>query len=354
MSDEETVIERKGKKAPKEKVDLTKFGGDKKKAAAAAIALIKKTHGDDAVNLFGDCTLKDVEVLTTGSLGLDIALGVGGYPRGRIIEIFGPEASGKTTLTLHAIANAQKNGGLAAFIDVEHALDPAYARALGVDMDALTFAQPSSGEEALEIVETLAQSGAYDVIVIDSVAALVPQAEQEADMGAATMGVQARLMSQACRKLTPIVGESQTLVIFINQIRMKIGVMFGNPETTTGGNALKFYASGRLDIRKVGTLKRGEDVIGTRTRVKIIKNKVAPPFREVEFDILYGKGVDYFGELIDIGAQLELVEKSGAWYSYQGERIGQGRDKAVEYLRQHPDMVAPLSEAIRKHYDLKG
>ncbi len=333
------------------KLDHTQFKS-KEDALKAAMSKIKKDYGEEAISLFGDKVHRDIPATSTGSMALDVALGVGGYPRGRIIEIYGPEASGKTTLTLHAIAQVQKAGGIAAFIDAEHALDPKYATALGVDMDALLISQPSSGEEALGIAETLTSTGAVDIVVIDSVAALVPQAELDAEMGQAQMGAQARLMSQALRKLTALAGKTNTTVFFINQIRMKIGVMFGNPETTSGGNALKYYSSVRLDIRKVGAIKQGEDVIGGRTRVKVIKNKVAPPFKEVEFDIRFGKGVHYFGELVDIGVELELVEKAGAWYSYQGERIGQGRDNACAYVETHPELATTLAEAIRKRYEL--
>lgn len=351
--DEVTTTTTTGKKKASTKLNADSYK-NKKDALAAALNKIHKEFGEDAVSLFGDKPNRDIQVCSTGSTSLDIALGVGGYPRGRIIEIFGPEASGKTTLTLHAIAQIQKAGGMAAFIDVEQALDPKYAAALGVDMDALVFAQPGSGEEALGIAETLISSGGVDIVVIDSVAALVPKAELEADMGSATMGQQARLMSQALRKLTAIAHKTNTIVFFINQIRMKIGVMFGNPETTTGGNALKYYASVRLDIRKIGAIKQGEDVIGGRTRVKIIKNKVAPPFKEVEFDIRFGKGIDHFAEVLDLGVELNLVERSGAWYSYLGERIGQGRENAMQYLAQHPDAANALEAAIRKHYGLDG
>lgn len=335
------------------KLDSTTFK-DKTEALKAGLAKIKKEYGDDAISLFNDRPVKDIQVTPTGSIGLDIALGVGGYPRGRIIEIFGPEASGKTTLTLHAIAEVQKSGGIAAFVDVEHAIDPGYATSLGVDMDALLFSQPSNGEEALGIVETLVSTGAVDLVVVDSVAALVPKSELEADMGSATMGVQARLMSQALRKLTALANTTHTTIMFINQIRMKIGVVFGSPETTTGGNALKYYASQRLDIRRVGALKQGEDQVGCRTRVKVIKNKVAPPAKEVEFDIRFGKGIHFTGELVDIGSELGLVEKSGAWYSYNGERIGQGRDNATAYLETHPATLQSLNDAIRKHHNFKG
>ncbi len=335
------------------KLDASTFK-NKTEALKAGLAKIKKEYGDDSISLFSDRPVQNIVVTPTGSMGLDIALGVGGYPKGRIIEIFGPEASGKTTLTLHAIAETQKRGGIAAFVDVEHAIDPKYAKNLGVDMDALLFSQPSNGEEALGIVETLVSTGAVDLVVVDSVAALVPKSEIEGDMGSATMGVQARLMSQACRKLTAMANLTGTTIMFINQIRMKIGVMFGNPETTTGGNALKYYASQRLDIRNIGALKDGEDKIGCRTRVKVIKNKVAPPAQEVEFDIRFGKGVSYAGELVDLGSDLGLIEKSGAWYSYQGERIGQGRDNAMAYLEQHADARDAVADAIRKHYNLNA
>jgi recombination protein RecA len=333
------------------KLDHTQFKS-KGDALKAAMSKIEKDYGAEAIQLFGERVQRDVPATPTGSMGLDIALGVGGYPRGRIIEIYGPEASGKTTLTLHAIAECQKRGGTCAFIDVEHALDPKYATNLGVDMDGLLLSQPGCGEEALDIAETLISSGGVDMVVIDSVAALVPQAELDGDMGSHQMGLQARLMSQACRKLTALAGKTKTTVFFINQIRMKIGVMFGNPETTSGGQALKYYASQRLDIRRVGAIKQGEDQVGGRTRVKVIKNKVAPPFKEVEFDIRFGKGIHYLGELVDLGSELGLVEKAGAWYSFQGERIGQGRDNACEYLAEHPEAAKSIDEAIRKHYGL--
>lgn len=335
-----------------EKINRDNFS-TKAEARKAALATVLKNHGEGAAFEFAAHPLPDVEAISTGSLGLDVALGVGGYPRGRIIEIYGPESSGKTTLTLHAIAQVQKAGGAAAFIDAEHALDPGYARALGVDMDNLTLAQPDNGEQALDIAETFVASGGYDIVIIDSVAALVPRAEIEGDMGDSHMGLQARLMSQGLRKLTAMTAKTNTILIFINQTRMKIGVMFGNPETTTGGNALKFYASLRLEIRRVGTIKSGEESIGNRTRVKVVKNKVAPPFREVEFDILFGKGINYAGDLIELGTTLNLVEKSGAWYSYQGERIGQGADKAAAYIVSHPGLAATLDKAIRQHYRIK-
>lgn len=347
----ETVVETKGKKVST-KLDMSSFKGDKVAALQAGLAKIKKDFGGEAIAFYGDKPTKAIAVTPTGSIGLDIVLGVGGYPRGRIIEIYGPEASGKTTMMLHAIAQVQKAGGICAFIDAEHALDPKYAAALGVDMPSLLLSQPDNGEEALGIAETLTSTGAVDMIVIDSVAALVPKAELEADMGASLPGIQARLMSQGLRKLTALANVSKTTIFFINQLRDKIGVMFGSPETTTGGKALKFYASQRLDIRRIGALKQGEEQVGCRTRVKVVKNKVAPPAKEVEFDIRFGKGINTAGELIDLGTELNLVEKAGAWYSYLGERIGQGRDNAVAYLESHDDMRQLLDTAIRKHYDL--
>jgi recombination protein RecA len=304
------------------------------------------------MRLGNDEPLPDVAAIPTGSLSLDVALGVGGVPRGRVIEIFGPESSGKTTLALHIIAEAQKLGGIAAFIDAEHALDIGYARKLGVKTDDLLVSQPDTGEQALEISETLVRSGAIDVLVIDSVAALVPKAEIEGDMGDSHMGLQARLMSQALRKLTAIISKSNCCVIFINQIRMKIGVMFGNPETTTGGNALKFYASVRLDIRKIASLKQGNDVIGSRTRVKVVKNKVAPPFKEVEFDILYGEGISREGDLLDLAVGKEIIDKSGAWFSYEKERIGQGRENSRIYLKEHPEMAAAIRDRLLTEFGL--
>ncbi len=292
--------------------------------------------------------VEGIEPISTGSLGLDIALGIGGLPKGRIVEIYGPESSGKTTLTLQVIAECQKTGGTAAFIDAEHALDPSYARKLGVNIDELLVSQPDTGEQALEIVDMLVRSGAVDVVIVDSVAALTPKAEIEGEMGDQHMGLQARLMSQALRKLTANIKRSNTLVIFINQIRMKIGVMFGNPETTTGGNALKFYASVRMDIRRIGSLKRGEEVVGNETRVKVVKNKVAPPFKQVEFDILYNEGISRESEVINLGIQAKLIEKSGAWYSYQGERIGQGKDNARVFLKEHPELAQELEQKIRQ------
>jgi recombination protein RecA len=309
---------------------------------------IEKQFGKGSVMRMGDvAAAKDIEVISTGSLGLDIALGCGGLPRGRIVEIYGPESSGKTTLTLQVIAEAQKLGGTAAFVDAEHALDPAYAEKIGVNVDELLVSQPDTGEQALEITDMLVRSGAVDVVVVDSVAALTPKAEIEGDMGDSHMGLQARLMSQALRKLTANIKRSNTLVIFINQIRMKIGVMFGNPETTTGGNALKFYASVRLDIRRIGSIKKGEEVIGNETRVKVVKNKVAPPFKQAEFEILYGEGISFFGELVDLGVAFGLVQKAGSWYSYKDEKIGQGKDNVKQFLREHPEKAKEIEEQIR-------
>jgi recombination protein RecA len=330
-------------------------GPEKEKAIELAVSTIEKAFGKGSIMRLGneDSLVKDVQAVSTGSLSLDIALGVGGFPRGRIIEIYGPESSGKTTLALHAIAEAQKKGGIAAFIDAEHALDVGYARKLGVRTDDLLISQPDSGEQALEITETLVRSGAVDVLVIDSVAALVPKAELEGEMGDAHMGVQARLMSQALRKLTGTIAKSQTIVIFINQIRMKIGVMFGNPETTTGGNALKFYATQRLDIRRIGAIKDGEQVIGNRTRVKVVKNKVAPPFREVEFDIMYGVGISREGDVVDLASNESIVEKSGAWYSFEGERIGQGREQVKQFLRDHPEILQKIEGKVLDKFGVR-
>jgi recombination protein RecA len=325
---------------------------DKEKAIELAVSAIEKQFGKGAVMRLGvdEPLVQDIAAISTGSVSLDLALGVGGIPRGRVVEIYGPESSGKTTLTLHVIAEAQKTGGVAAFIDAEHALDVGYARKLGVRTEDLLISQPDTGEQALEICEMLVRSGAVDVIVIDSVAALVPRAELEGEMGDQHMGLQARLMSQALRKLTATISKSQTTVIFINQIRMKIGVMFGNPETTTGGNALKFYASQRLDIRRIGAIKDGETVIGNRTRVKVVKNKVAPPFREVEFDILYGQGISREGDLLDLAVENNIVEKSGAWFSYGGERIGQGRENARDFLKLHPEMLAEVESKLYEKF----
>ena len=321
---------------------------NRSKALAAALAQIEKSFGKGSIMRLGDGeVVRDIQVVSTGSLGLDIALGVGGLPRGRVVEIFGPESSGKTTLTLQVIAEMQKLGGTAAFIDAEHALDPQYAQKLGVNVSDLLISQPDTGEQALEIADMLVRSGSVDVVVVDSVAALTPKAEIEGEMGDSHMGLQARLMSQALRKLTGNIKRTNTLVIFINQIRMKIGVMFGNPETTTGGNALKFYASVRLDIRRTGAIKKGDEVIGSETRVKVVKNKVAPPFKQAEFDILYGEGISREGEIIELGVEHKLVEKSGAWYAYNGEKIGQGKDNAREYLREHPEIAHEIENKVR-------
>jgi len=321
---------------------------NRKKALGAALSQIERQFGKGAIMRMGDpSVVRDIGVVSTGSLQLDVALGIGGLPRGRVVEIYGPEASGKTTLTLEVVAQAQKLGGSAAFIDAEHALDPQYAEKIGVDVDELLVSQPDTGEQALEIADMIVRSGAVDVVVIDSVAALTPKAELEGDMGDSHVGLQARLMSQALRKLTANIKRSNTLVIFINQIRMKIGVMFGSPETTTGGNALKFYSSVRLDIRRIGALKRGDEVVGNETRVKVVKNKLAPPFKKVEFDILYGEGISRQGELIDLGVQHGIVEKSGAWYSYNGDRIGQGRDNVREFLKQNPEVAGEIDRALR-------
>jgi recombination protein RecA len=321
---------------------------NRSKALAAALSQIEKQFGKGSIMRMGDTDVAgDIQAVSTGSLGLDIALGIGGLPRGRIVEIYGPESSGKTTLTLSVIAQMQKLGGVAAFIDAEHALDPQYAQKLGVNVSELLISQPDTGEQALEIADMLVRSGSVDIVVVDSVAALTPKAEIEGEMGDSHMGLQARLMSQALRKLTANIKRTNTLVIFINQIRMKIGVMFGNPETTTGGNALKFYASVRLDIRRTGAIKKGDEVIGSETRVKIVKNKVAPPFKQAEFDILYGEGISREGEIIEMGSNLKLVEKAGAWYSYKGEKIGQGKDNAREYLREHPEVANEIDAKIR-------
>jgi recombination protein RecA len=320
----------------------------RKKALSIALSQIKKQHGEGAVMRLGDSSQVPVEAVSTGSLGLDIALGIGGLPRGRIIEIYGPESSGKTTLTLQTIAECQKKAGIAAFVDAEHALDPIYAAKLGVNIDDLLVSQPDTGEQALEIVDMLVRSNAVDIIVVDSVAALTPRAEIEGEMGDSHMGLQARLMSQALRKLAGNIKRSNTLVIFINQIRMKIGVMFGNPETTTGGNALKFYASVRLDIRRVGAIKKGDEIVGSETRVKVVKNKVAPPFRQVEFEILYNQGICRLGEILDLGVNAGLIEKAGAWYSYQGDKIGQGKDNVKQFLRERPEIMQTLETQIRE------
>ncbi|MDH5488788.1 MAG: recombinase RecA [Rhodospirillaceae bacterium] len=325
---------------------------DKNKALEAAVSQIERAFGKGSVMKLGQRETVDAEVVSTGSLGLDIGLGIGGLPRGRIIEIYGPESSGKTTLALHVVAEAQKSGGTCAFIDAEHALDPSYAKKLGVNIDELLISQPDGGEQALEITDTLVRSGAVDVLVVDSVAALVPRAELEGEMGDHHMGLQARLMSQALRKLTASVSRSNTMVIFINQIRMKIGVMFGNPETTTGGNALKFYSSMRLEIRRIGAIKDREEIVGNQTRVKVVKNKLAPPFKMIEFDIMYGEGISKMGELLDLGTKAGLVEKSGSWYSYNSERIGQGRENSKQFMRDNPEKAAELEAAIRQNAGL--
>ncbi len=321
---------------------------DKDKALDAALSQIEKAFGKGSIMRLGqDNAHADIEAISTGSLGLDLALGIGGMPRGRIVEIYGPESSGKTTLALSVIAQAQKKGGTCAFIDAEHALDPSYAKKIGVDIENLLISQPDAGEQALEITDTLVRSGAVDVLVVDSVAALVPKAELEGEMGDSHMGLQARLMSQALRKLTSTIARSNTLVIFINQIRMKIGVMFGNPETTTGGNALKFYASVRIDIRSIGKLKDKEDIIGSQTRVKIVKNKVAPPFKVIDFDIMYGEGISKTGELLDLGIKANIVEKSGSWFAYNGDKLGQGRENAKIFLKEHPDVALEIENKIK-------
>tara|TARA_B110000438_G_scaffold37504_1_gene37273 strand:+ start:141 stop:1208 length:1068 start_codon:yes stop_codon:yes gene_type:complete len=326
---------------------------NRQKALDAALGQIERQFGKGSVMRLGDAQAgQSIESISTGSLGLDIALGIGGLPRGRVVEIYGPESSGKTTLTLSVIAQAQKAGGTCAFIDAEHALDPAYAERLGAQVDDLLVSQPDTGEQALEICDMLVRSAAVDVVVVDSVAALTPKAEIEGEMGDHHVGLQARLMSQALRKLTANIKRSNTMVIFINQIRMKIGVMFGNPETTTGGNALKFYSSVRLDIRRIGAVKKGDEILGNQTRVKVVKNKVAPPFQKCEFDILYNEGISKEGELIDMGVEHKLVEKSGAWYSYNGERIGQGRDNVREFLREHPDMASEIENLVRQKMGL--
>ena len=329
---------------------MSNENSEKMKALEAALGQIEKQFGKGSVMKLGDFSAMSVEAIPTGALSLDIALGIGGIPRGRIIEVFGPESSGKTTLALHMIAEAQKMGGEAAFIDAEHALDPVYAKHLGVDIDNLIVSQPDTGEQALEIAEALVRSGALDIIVVDSVAALVPKAEIDGDMGDAHVGLQARLMSQALRKLAGVINKSKCVIVFINQLREKVGVMFGNPETTPGGRALKFYASVRLDIRRVESIKQDGDVVGNRTRVKVVKNKVAPPFREAEFDIVYGKGISKEGNLLDIAVNLNIIEKSGSWFSYNGERIGQGRENVKAYLQENPEIANELEEKIRENY----
>ena len=328
---------------------------NKQKALEAAIAKLEKDFGKGTVMKLGDPAAQvAVETIPTGSLSLDIALGLGGVPKGRVIEIYGPESSGKTTVALHMISEVQKRGGIAGFIDAEHALDPVYAKNIGVDIDELYISQPDSGDQALEIAETMVRSGAMDIIVIDSVAALVPRQEIEGDMGDSHVGLQARLMSQALRKLTPVISKSNCVVIFINQLREKVGVMFGNPETTTGGRALKFYASIRMDVRRIETLKQSGEMIGNRTRVKIVKNKIAPPFKEAEFDIMFGKGISKEGDILDLAVNLNLVNKSGAWFAYNGEKIGQGRENAKNYLSEHPDVMEELDKKIREHYQFGG
>ena len=328
---------------------------DRKKALDAAIAKLEKDYGKGAVMKLGDASAGvTVETVPTGCLSLDLALGQGGVPKGRVIEVYGPESSGKTTVALHMISEVQKRGGIAGFVDAEHALDPVYAKAIGVDIDELYISQPDSGEQALEIAETMVRSGAMDIIVIDSVAALVPRQEIEGDMGDSHVGLQARLMSQALRKLTPVISKSNCVVIFINQLREKVGVMFGNPETTTGGRALKFYASVRMDVRRIETLKQSGEMVGNRTRIKIVKNKIAPPFKEAEFDIMFGKGISKEGDVLDLAVSIDLVKKSGAWYAYNGDKIGQGRENAKAYLTEHPEILEELDRKVREHYNLGG
>ena len=326
---------------------------EKLKALDAAISNIEKQFGKGSIMKLGESNVNlNVESIPTGSLSLDIALGLGGVPRGRVVEIYGPESSGKTTVALHMVAEVQKRGGIAGFIDAEHAFDPVYAKNIGVDIDNLYISQPDSGEQALEITETMVRSGAVDIIIVDSVAALVPKAEIDGDMGDSHVGLQARLMSQALRKLTPVVSKNNCVVIFINQLREKVGVMFGNPETTTGGRALKFYASVRMDVRRIETLKQGGEVIGNRTRVKVVKNKVAPPFKEAEFDIMFGKGISAVGDILDLAANVGIVQKSGAWFAYNENKIGQGRENAKQFLTEHPDMLAEIDEKVRAHYGI--
>jgi recombination protein RecA len=346
-------MKRKGNQMSQSDLRLVEGSSvDKSKALTAAISQIERSFGKGSIMKLGSGQTIEVETVSTGSLGLDIALGIGGLPKGRIIEIYGPESSGKTTLALHTVAEAQKKGGIAAFVDAEHALDPIYARKLGVQVDDLLISQPDAGEQALEIADTLVRSGAVDVLVIDSVAALTPRAELEGEMGDQLPGLQARLMSQALRKLTGSISRSHTMVIFINQIRMKIGVMFGSPETTTGGNALKFYSSVRLDIRRIGSIKDRDEIVGNQTRVKVVKNKLAPPFREVDFDIMYGEGVSKLGELLDLGVKAGIVEKSGAWFSYESQRLGQGRENAKSFLRNNPEVADAIEQAVRQNSGL--
>lgn len=341
------------KKTAKVVVEVT--AENKKKALDAAIAKLEKDFGKGTVMKLGDSAAQvSVETIPTGSLSLDLALGLGGVPRGRVVEVFGPESSGKTTVTLHMIAEVQKRGGIAGFIDAEHALDPVYAKNIGVDIDELYISQPDSGDQALEITETMVRSGAMDIIVVDSVAALVPRQEIEGDMGDSHVGLQARLMSQALRKLTPVISKSNCVVIFINQLREKVGVMFGNPETTTGGRALKFYASVRMDVRKIETLKQGGEMVGNRVKVKIVKNKIAPPFKEAEFDIMFGKGISREGDILDLAVEVDLVKKSGSWYAYNGDKIGQGRENAKLYLAGHPDVMSEIEELVRQHFQSVG
>ena len=342
----------KGTPKDNPELDGPRSGGDRDRALEMALGQIEKQYGKGSVMKMGEKGTMRVETIPTGALALDLALGVGGLPRGRVVEIFGPESSGKSTLAMHVVAEAQRNGGICAYIDAEHAMDPVYARNIGVDIDELLISQPDTGEQALEIADMLVRSGALDVVVVDSVAALTPRAEIEGEMGDSHVGLQARLMSQALRKLTANLNRSKTIAIFINQLRMKIGVMYGNPETTTGGNALKFYASVRLDIRRIGAIKDREEVVGNQTRVKVVKNKVAPPFRQVEFDIMYGEGISKTGELVDLGVTAGIVEKSGSWYSYDGERIGQGRDNAKAFLKGHPEVAASIEAKIRANAGL--
>lgn len=337
----------------KKKVNVATTSEEKKKALDAAIAKLEKDYGKGAVMKLGDSSAHvNVETVPTGCLSLDLALGLGGVPKGRVVEVYGPESSGKTTIALHMIAEVQKRGGIAGFIDAEHALDPVYAKKIGVDIDELYISQPDSGDQGLEIAETMVRSGAIDIIVIDSVAALVPRQEIEGDMGDSHVGLQARLMSQALRKLTPVISKSNCIVIFINQLREKVGVLFGNPETTTGGRALKFYASVRMDVRKIETLKQGGEVVGNRTRVKVVKNKIAPPFKEAEFDIMFGKGISRSGDILDLAANCDVIKKSGAWYAYNGEKIGQGRENAKTYLETNPEIMEEVEQKVRAHYKL--
>ena len=325
---------------------------EKRKALDAAIAKIEKDFGKGSIMTLGENAKMNIETISTGSIGLDVAIGIGGLPKGRIVEIYGPESSGKTTVALHAVAEAQKLGGIAAFVDAEHALDPVYAKALGVDIDKLIVSQPDTGEQALEITESLVRCGAIDIIVVDSVAALVPKAEIEGEMGDSHIGLQARLMSQALRKLAGSINKSKTITIFINQLREKVGVMFGNPETTTGGRALKFYASVRLDVRKIDVIKQGDTMLGSRTRVKVVKNKVAPPFKQCEFDIMYGQGISKVGELVDIGANLDIIKKSGAWYSYNEERLGQGRENVKQFFMENPELMNEVESKVREYFNI--